>query len=46
VLAPGEELDVDLGAYSPVLRDSGGSLSVSSFRGVVVGCDSWGSGSC
>jgi hypothetical protein len=47
VLAPGERLTVERpGGDHPVLRDAGGSVSVSSFRGIALACDAWGDGSC
>jgi len=47
VLAPGASLTVDHpGGDQPVMRDSGGSISVSTFTAVPLACAAWGSGSC
>jgi len=49
-LAPGEELRIDLradfGLSRPIMRDAGGSISVTTFRGIVLACDAWGGGRC
>jgi endonuclease YncB( thermonuclease family) len=50
VLAPGEELELDLGADlgmdRPIMRDGGGVARVATFRDVTLACDAWGSGRC
>ena len=46
-LDPGESLTVERpGGEQPVLRDAGGAVSVSSFRGIALACDAWGDGRC
>ena len=50
VLAPGEELELDLGADlgmdRPILRDGGGVARVATFRDITLACDAWGTGRC
>jgi endonuclease YncB( thermonuclease family) len=50
VLAPGEQLELDLGADlgmdRPIMRDGGGVARVATFRDVTLACDAWGSGRC
>jgi len=48
-LAPGQSLQVDMrdwGFDGPVLRDGGGSISLTTFDQITLACDAWGSGSC
>jgi hypothetical protein len=35
-----------IGIDGPYLRDGGGSVSVTTFDGIVLACDAWGSGHC
>jgi micrococcal nuclease len=49
VLAPGETMTIslgDLGVRGPTLPDGGGAVRVSTFNGIALGCDAWGSGTC
>jgi endonuclease YncB( thermonuclease family) len=45
VLAPGQSIWVNA-PPGPLLPDAGGSVRVSTFSGVTLACDAWGSGRC
>jgi len=46
VLRPGASIDVHVSGDRPMLRDAGGSVTISTFDGIRLACDAWGDGSC